>query len=209
MLNKFVEIPASKMSIVKRKLVFGIGINNADYVVKPEVNGKQVTCKFYVKWCDMLRRCYSSKLHEKFPTYKDCIVCAEWIYFSNFKAWMESEDWRSKDLDKDLIYPGNKIYSPKSCCFISRSLNTLMLSNKVRRGEFPLGVSWHKKTKKFISSVNYNGSSIYLGLFEAVELASNAYTKKKVEIILEAANGQTDQRIANGLRMHAKMLQCE
>lgn len=67
------------------RLVFGVGINDADYAVQPKINGVQVCCLFYRKWKNMLERCYYPKELVKHPTYQGCVVCDEWIYFSNFK----------------------------------------------------------------------------------------------------------------------------
>ena len=93
MLYKFKELAASNMSIGKRKPVYGVGINDAWYMINVNIGGKLVTCKFYTKWVSMLTRCYSSKFHEMQPTYTECMVCKEWLTFSNFKKWMETQEW--------------------------------------------------------------------------------------------------------------------
>ena len=94
-----------------RKLVCGVGINDADYaVVEWEtigyVNGKQNQkrvweCPYYKVWGSMLKRCYSDKYQERYQTYKGCTVSEEWLTFSNFKNWMEKQDWEGKHLDKE------------------------------------------------------------------------------------------------------------
>ena len=45
----------------KRQLIYGHGINDADYSIMTEVNGKQVKDPFYRKWTAMLERCYCDK----------------------------------------------------------------------------------------------------------------------------------------------------
>ena len=79
-----------------KKLVYGIGINDADYAVTEwetiEVNGKRKKklvwgCPYYRTWKDMLRRCYSTKFQETNPTYIGCSVSDEWLTFSVFKSW--------------------------------------------------------------------------------------------------------------------------
>lgn len=42
----------------------------------------------------------------------------------------------------------------------------------------PVGVTWHKATKKYRSRIRINGIETYLGLFNNIEDASNAYQKK-------------------------------
>ena len=77
---------ANKSSLSRRKLVYGVGINDADYVVNPTVGGRRVICRFYQSWLCMLTRCYSVKSLKSHPEYVGCSVCDEWLAFSAFKA---------------------------------------------------------------------------------------------------------------------------
>lgn len=49
-----------------------------------------------------------------------CSVCEEWLTFSNFKRWMEQQDYEGKALDKDLLVSQNKTYSSETCVFVPR-----------------------------------------------------------------------------------------
>ena len=171
----FQEVPASKSSLASRKLIYGIAINDADYMVRVNIDGKAIACPYYKKWYDMLRRCYSAKYQESKPTYKGCTVCKEWLSFMRFRAWMINQDWQGLELDKDIKVKGNKVYSPEACLFIPGSLNSLLTDNAARRGRYPLGVSWDKSSGKFQARINCNGKSKYLGLFTTAEEASQAY----------------------------------
>lgn len=134
------------MRLVKRsKLIFGVGINDADYnVVRQEmVDGKQRIvwrCPFYGRWGNMLQRCYSADYLLKFPTYIGCEVVEEWKYFSNFRSWMESQDWEGKQLDKDLLFLGNRIYGPETCVFLDNKTNTFLCESNPLKRVAPLGV---------------------------------------------------------------------
>lgn len=75
----------------KRSLIYGIGVNDANYLVASRMDGKVVKCPFYQVWTDMLMRCYSKKYQQRQPTYVGCYVHSEWFAFSNFKAWMEEQ----------------------------------------------------------------------------------------------------------------------
>lgn len=86
-----------------KQLVHGMGFNDADYVVYPRINGKQIMCPFYSKWANMLKRCFSSKYQETHPTYIGCSVIKKWLTFSNFRSWMINQDWKDKVLDKDTL----------------------------------------------------------------------------------------------------------
>lgn len=116
-----------------RKVLFGVACVDVDYAV----------CKTnaYVVWCDMLRRCYSEKYHKKKPTYKGCSVCDEWLLFSNFKRWFDENYIDGYCLDKDIIVKGNKVYSPDTCCFVPKCINSLLTNRKMHRGLEPIGVS--------------------------------------------------------------------
>ena len=190
-----------------KKPVFGYGINNADYEVQPRVNGKQIMCPYYRTWVHMLERCYSPKYHLTRPTYKDCEVCEDWCYFMEFRKWMIQQKWKGMALDKDIIQPGNKIYSPENCAFVTRRTNTLLTDHRSARGEHPQGVTWCKNTNKFLAQCSNGGGSLkHIGYFDTVAQASYAYKKFKYSVIMDVADQQIDDRIANGLRKHAKLI---
>ena len=78
--------------------LYGIGTNDADYKVtaSEHVDGKLKTvwtCPYYIKWGNMLRRCYSPTYQAETPTYEKVKVEDSWLYFSNFKRWMETQYW--------------------------------------------------------------------------------------------------------------------
>jgi len=194
----------------KRKLVYGVGINNADYAVCEHItvideNGKKKQkrirmCPFYQKWADMLKRCYSEKRKEKYPTYKDCSVCQEWLTFSNFKEWMEKQDWSGKALDKDILFPGNKVYSAEKCVFISQKVNNFLTERQNDRGEWMIGVYWCKRGQKFQARCgDSKGKQQYLGVFDTELEAHKAWLDFKLKLAYQLAAEQTDLRIAKAL----------
>lgn len=187
-------------------LVYGAGINDATYEVQPRVDGKRTMCPFYKKWTNMLRRCYSTSFKLKHPSYLEATVCAEWLTFTNFKTWMEPQDYVNKSLDKDLILPGNKEYGPNTCCFIPESLNNLLLNKSRVNDELPIGVYYDNENGKFRAMCSYNGKRVSLGRFADVDGAAIAYNQFKTKVILEAALEQKDIRIKRGLLMHAETL---
>lgn len=133
----------------KKDLLYGVGINDADYPVSTYIfeNGKKIQklCPFYAKWKDMLRRCYSSSYHRA----NSGFVIEDWHRFSVFKAWMEKQDWEGNQLDKDILVVGNKLYSPETCAFIPKRIN--MLIGKINpSASFSgfIGVTVEKRTKR-------------------------------------------------------------
>ncbi len=202
----FKEILANINSKSQRNLLHGVGINDSEYIVRPQSGSGSNTCPFYSKWSDMIKRCYSSLYQESKPTYVGCSVSDEWLTFSKFKSWMINQDWQGMDLDKDIIKPGNKIYSPDNCCFVSRQLNNLLNNHKSKRGDYPQGVSLDKRRGLFQSYMNVNGKKKHLGYYSTPDEASDVYIEFKSILIINEANKQIDYRVKNGLYFHAQQL---
>lgn len=190
-----------------KKLVYGVGINDAAYVVtKYSTNEfgveKQVwVCPFYKRWRSMLQRCYDPLTHIRHPTYIGCSVVEGWHTFSNFREWMQEQDWEGKDLDKDILGDG-KLYSATTCCFVCPHLNKFLLERQACRGDYPIGVSYHKHTGKFQSNCRNPliGAQEYLGLYTTPEDAHAAWKKRKHELACALADMQQDQRLSEVLR---------
>ena len=194
-----------------KKLVCGVGINDADYVVEKRetigyVNGKRKQklvwiCPYYETWKSMIERCYSAKYQERRPTYKGCSVSEEWLTFSNFRAWMVTQDWEGKSLDKDLLVEGNKIYGPETCVFVSPMVNSFTTDSGAARGKWLIGVCWVKGANKFKSQCRnpFTKRPEYLGYFTCEQEAHEAWLKRKIELAHELATIQTDPRVAKAL----------
>ena len=190
----------------KRKLVCGMGINDADYVTQPTVGGKRVSCIFYRTWADMLLRCYSDKFQARQSTYIGCSVFDEWLTFSNFKKWMLLQGYEGKQLDKDIIVSGNKIYSPDTCVFVSGAVNNLLTDRGAARGKYKQGVSWNKRSNKFQSHIKLFGKSKNIGEYNTEQEAYAAYVKAKAAHIREVADTQ-EPKVRAGLYRHAAELE--
>ena len=87
----------------------------------------------YIKWFSMFVRCYDEDYHKKQPTYIGCKVSEEFCNFQNFASWYTHNIYSCKyplEIDKDLLYEGNKIYSPKTCCLIPKEINSTINSKR-------------------------------------------------------------------------------
>ena len=194
-----------------KKLVYGVGTNDAGYVVQNfetvgYVDGKRKRkqvwmCPYYLTWRDMIQRCYSSKRQERYPTYIGCTVSDEWLTFSSFKTWMVQQNWKDNQLDKDLLFEGNKIYSAETCVFVTQMVNKFANDNGAIRGEFLIGVHWHKPLEKFQAMCRnpLTKKKEHLGLFTCEQQAHEAWLKRKLELAHELAAIQTDPRVAKAL----------
>lgn len=163
------------------KTVYGVGYIGEGYY-KPSNNGKDSLQ--YSTWHSMMLRCYDQKFKEKNPTYRECAVCDEWHNFQNFAKWYDLNYYQVDDekmsLDKDILIKGNKIYSPTTCVFIPQRLNTLFIKRDSRRGQLPLGVTFHKKNKKYMAKEN---NINYIGCYDNPIDAFQAYKQFKENLI--------------------------
>lgn len=179
-----------------RRSVFGVGVRDVETPAR--------TCPYYRLWQNMLRRCYSAAWHLRYPTYVGCSVVPEWHHLSAFMAWVQQQDWQGKQLDKDLLVPGNKVYSPDTCVFISKQVN-LFLIDRARCRRYGLGVVYHTQIGKYAAQCNQlGGGRGHLGYFDTPEEAHEAWRTEKHRLALLLADQQTDPRVAAALRARYK-----
>lgn len=144
----------------------------------------------YQAWNGMIKRVHSTRELKKFPTYKGCSICVEWKKFSKFFAWHKKNHRHGFHLDKDIMYAGNKKYSPKRCRYVPARINTLFLDSGSIRGKYPQGVHLYRKSGTFIARVRLCDGSrnkLALGAYKTVREASKAYQKAKAEVIIRVA----------------------
>jgi hypothetical protein len=158
----------------------------------------------YNYWFSFLRRCYSEKALLVDSQYQDSYVCEEWIIFKNFVKWFEQnynpETMQGWHLDKDILFKGNKVYSPETCCFVPQEINKLFTKRQNNRGSFPIGV--FKLKNRYIAQCSTNKKSRHLGSFKTVEEAFKAYKIAKELYIKEIADkwrGQITERVYEAL----------
>lgn len=176
--------------------VFNVGIVGNKYPAK--INGKHT--KEYKMWHEMIGRSYDLKIKEKNPTYKNVTCCAKWLLYENFYEWIHSQDnfdkWLDGErwcLDKDILSKGNKIYNPNTCCLVSNNINVLFTKSDSSRGEYPIGVYFHKGLNKFCAQIsrrdktkNKNQQDC-LGYYNTPEEAFEVYKKAKESYIKQVA----------------------
>jgi hypothetical protein len=71
------------------------------------------------------------------------------------------------------LVKGNKVYSPKNCCFVPAEINMLFVKCGNKRGLYPIGVS--KVGNKFKAKLKINHNSFNLGHFNTPHEAFQAY----------------------------------
>ena len=185
-----------KTGAVKDKLlpsVLGVGIVGDKYNCK--INGKYV--KEYQLWKSMLSRCYNDAYKNKYPTYEGCEVSDNFKYYEYFYEWCHNQigfGIEGFELDKDLPIKGNKVYSESTCVFIPKEINLALTKSDKIRGEYLIGVCWHKRGKAFVAQVSKNtGKREHLGSFNTEIEAFNAYKIAKEIYVKELADKWKDK----------------
>lgn len=193
---------------MKSKL-FGVGINDAGYPTRvreelPSISGKRRqklvwTCPYFQTWRNMLARAYSPSVQKDRKTYIDVSVCEDWLTFSNFKSWMEKQDWEGKQLDKDLLSADRKIYSPETCVFLSAELNTFLSVKTTKTSELPVGVHRYRNGR-FVAQCHFEESGKrFLGYFDTAEDAHLEWLKHKRLKVRQLIDKETDPLIIAAL----------
>ncbi len=159
--------------------VFNIG-----YIGIGKWNSKNAY-NLYIIWYSMFKRCYSKN---NYQSYINCSVAERWHNFQNFAEWCEKNYIDGFQLDKDILIKGNKIYSEETCCFVSSEINKLFLKGDIKRGQYPIGVSYYTINNKYSSMLSINGIEKHLGYYKTPEEAFKVYKKSKEEYIKEIAD---------------------
>ena len=182
-----------------RKPRYGVGINDADYMTTPTVDGAVLCDPAYRAWYSMLQRAYDKKLHDRQQTYSDVTVCKEWHSFSAFRAWWLASYREGWQLDKDLLVVGNREYGPDACIYVPRWLNNFTTDSGASRGELPIGVRLDTRRGKYMAQCcnPITGKQHNLGYFTTPAAAHEAWLSYKLQLAdqLKPDMDAIDQRI--------------
>lgn len=167
--------------------VHGVGIVDA-----PTKNSDGTRKQAYLTWKDMLRRCYTaSSTHN--ANYADCSVDQSWLRFSVFETWYLKYYRQGYQLDKDILEAGNRVYSPKTCCFVPRAVNVLLTARTKARGPYPQGVTQQVRNGRvvyLVATLHKYGKMHALGWGHDPQALHEIYRKAKAEHIIDVANAQ-------------------
>lgn len=182
--------------------IYGVGYFG-EGVYTARVDEKMSKC--YTSWINMLGRCYNLLNLKKQNSYKDVTVCQEWHNFQNFAEWFyknyNPEIMSNWHLDKDLICKECKMYSPKTCCLLPPEVNAIFQNKVISKSTGVRGV--HKEGNKYTTTISKFGKQTYLGLYETIEEAHNAYNNAKKEYLDELSErwkGTLPDKVCNAIR---------
>lgn len=175
--------------------VYGVGYLGIGDYKNRDINGKET--REYKEWHGMMQRGFDEKLKERYSTYKDVLV-EEWLFnFQNYCRWREQNYYEIEgeimDLDKDILYKGNKIYSRDTMIFVPHRINSLLINCKNKRGKHPIGVTFHKRDGKYYAQCRTLNNHKHLGSYDTPEEAFRVYKEFKEAYIKEVADEYKDK----------------
>jgi len=173
------------------KTIYGVGCTGfGEY--SPSKNSRAFNV-----WHKMIERCYSETCKIRTPTYANCTVSIEWHNFQNFADWYVNHQGSSKsgyELDKDLLFTGNKLYSKETCTLIPKPLNIALQEKRSNCGKYPPGVYYKKQNNNFIAQLAYgDGVQKHLASCSTPEEARSIYLKAKKEHLKYLADHYSEQ----------------
>ena len=163
--------------------VCNIGYNG---VGEYKTRGNELHRMYYKSWHKMLQRVYE----REHKSYRGVVVCEEWHNFQNFAKWFD-ENWKpwmdsTWVLDKDILCPNCKIYSPETCAFVPEKINLIFVKTNRKSNKLPIGVN--KIGKKYVAKIKRNNKFKHLGMFYTPEEAFQVYKTAKEDYIKEVAD---------------------
>lgn len=186
------EIQRGSVKDRLRASVFGVGVVGD---APTRIDGKEL--REYVLWSGVVERCYCGKAQGRnAKSYEDCSMSENFRYYPYFKDWCNNQigfDQAGWELDKDILVKGNRIYSEDVCVFVPHSINSLLLTNESKRGEYPIGVTFDKRNSKFRVCINKYGKHSHVWHYRTIREASLAYKDAKERYVKEVATRYRDQ----------------
>lgn len=156
----------------------------------------------YVIWRSMFMRCYAETSKHLFPAYYGvCSVCREWCNYQVFAKWYYDNYYEVDGrlhIDKDILCPGNKIYSPDKCLLVPQRINMLFVKHRKNHFNLPEGILLTKSGKY---KTTYQGVSY--GTFSTIEEAICKYLETKenaIQTIAESYKSIIPQKVYDALK---------
>lgn len=178
--------------------VHGVGyLGEGPYPAKYTRKGKLCNSPAYEVWNSKLKNCYGNS--KSMHLYKDVEFCEEWLNFQVFAKWFYSQTkiyGKGGFVDKDLLFLGNREYSPETCVYIPPAVNSLFTGTS---GNIS-GVHWCNTQQKWVAQIQRGELTAqgkkkqsYLGRFNCKQTADTAYYSAKLAHVKEVALKHQEQ----------------
>lgn len=91
----------------------------------------------YERWNAMKKRCYYPK-HPKYSSYggKGIVVCRRWLYFVEYKTWIETQGMTTEDDFEVHRKDATKNYGPNNCICLPREEHRALEAERSRRVQY-------------------------------------------------------------------------
>ena len=117
-----------------------------------------------------------------------------------------ADDYENKEVDKDILITGNRVYGPDTCLMVRPIVNGWFKPH-LDYGDLPRGVSWNNGWKKGKSPKPYRaqitpiktGKRTGLGYYDTIEEASAVFEearKEQMKILIET---EIDLKVKNAI----------
>lgn len=172
--------------------VHGVGyLGEGPYPTSYKRKGRSYNSPAYEVWNSKLKNCYGkSRVNH---IYTDVEFCEEWLCFQNFAKWFYEQVkiyGKGGNVDKDLLFLGNREYSPHTCVYVPPAVNSLFTGTS---GNIS-GVHWCNTQQRWVAQIQRGELTAqgkkkqsYLGKFTNKEQADAAYYAAKLEHVKSVA----------------------
>lgn len=196
-----VSVTRQEMRDIEAFPVYTTGVQDIKgYLVKG-----QPAPKDYSVWNGIRQRCYNQNYIGSIPTYEGCTMSEDFLIFSKFREWYNSQIGCEQDgwhVDKDLLFKGNKVYSAETCVLLPPEINSAIVVHNRGSNNFPMGVIYNCTKTRYRARIQRKGGWESLGTYDTPEEAFYAYKPVKeayVKSIAEQWKDKIDPRAYQAL----------
>ena len=137
------------------------------------------------------------------PDYSDVDVSNEFSNLTSFLDWHDQNYVKDWQLDKDILNPYSREYSPQNCMYVPPEVNQLFKSTKP--GKYMKGVE--ASGKKFKAYCSVDGKKICLGTYPTELEAHKVHMKwRKARLIELAEKYKEYEKLSAALLEHANKI---
>lgn len=167
---------------------------------KSQPGNHTVKTHAYQTFSNMVTRTQAGgKYQARQPSYIGCQ--------NGFESFQAFTDWAIQqvgyavpgfELDKDLLVPGNKVYSPETCCFLPAQINLALHRDQLgKKSDYPVGICTYNKNG-LKARISIDGKLISLAYTttdtpENRAFLSNLYERAKQTYLHQLAERFKDQ----------------
>lgn len=193
------------------KLVHNWGVCDDESLPKP---------RDYDEWLRILKYCHDTAFQQKNPIFVGCEVDERWRTYSDFSRWWtcyhplpfagDPTEAEQKEpiryvVDKDLLFDGNKLYGPDTCCLLPREMSYFFTDGKVNADQEC--VRFDKNKQAFVAVVRVRGKQRFVRSFDNRKDALGAWEYAKgllAKKLLAKHRSDLPESVANRFREKAR-----